>query len=1050
MSSEAVKKQILTAISSLNVPLAKLPSEHKIAEACSAAKLLRNRVLREYARVEEQVEALRQKQLYDDSDSGEENEGNAEFQSMGVSSQVQKISRQDFLFISEMMVMENVVVPLLLAHGMNFSSTLLPQLLKLLTSMLLPVPAHSLEIPRQVDYIRRLVERCGTDEFFTLLIQCVAPVAEKRSKGDLQREDVVLLEVVLKLLTHFFTGPSESIVPAIGAFSRNHGIELFLVVLNQNYARTESRKGADVVQPSVNTETLNPEQEKNNDTIVLLDDDNEEKGAVAEMEYDGNDGRVKEEEQEEEEEEEGTESEGSSSDEQIAEKETDNRKYNACMLELLEGDEQLWKWNMYIVTAMAAILRCADPVELAQLGFVSSFQKQSSYQIMGLFESGKRFRECKKESDRWRCVARSRNGAISSNSLLVRGTPVSRLNGEGGAIGSTSTLLGLRSKDPLEKVRDIDSRKKGRYVKGMTDDTMTMCNLPLPTKIQLSQQCLSFICYGFEPLNLMVWNRLARTIDGFESIVRERNELIAGYKSSGEDIELPTQLEKSVYDSVQNVLDHADICALLLRYTREVVRLSRNENGDVPSAAFHQQWRSISNVITLDHMRCGFELLRVFLSSPDLKKRFDVTNVATYLTELLMTLNHLVDGDIVKDSAVIVAARALASSVVYCEESITLIFDAISRTSAKVIPPCKAGVFVLLVYSVLRLMEKCSFRGSVLFPKRERRNDTTVRQEAEDTGNPDLLESDPMENEDIATSSLSEMINELESDDVIPKTIEMMKSPTPLALKDVELNEMPVADVDEREVSIENVSLTSSGRAIVSTLSSEREVSLGNYFKRLATVKNIQLLLSSLRHWRANPADVNTGLVYLINSLLVEGNDNVFFSAPFLIVMRDILSNGKDSHSALYEVCDQVVYNFFNPSFAKILDERKKVQLGPSYSLLGGAQSFLGFEVSLRCARSLFCFNSTDYSILEEKGLPHLMDSTVIPLNDEYNADETAHLDNLSHASESPLKKRRRKRKTSSTEGETKREVEFTEFASDRQLDNVLDDEDNGDEAAIE
>ncbi|ESL10368.1 hypothetical protein TRSC58_01901 [Trypanosoma rangeli SC58] len=1069
MSSEAVKRQILNAISALNIPLARLPGEQKVADACSAAKLLRNRVLREHARIEENIEAIRQKQLYDDSDSDGENEKMFEIENMGFASDVRKLARQDFIFISEMMVMENVVIPLLLAHGMNFTSTLLPQLLKLLTAMLLPVPLYSMERPRQLDFVRRLMERCGTNEFFALLIQSVAPVAEKRSSGVMQKDDVVLLEVVLKMITLFFTGPKETMAPVIGAFARNHGIELFLVIINQNYARSESKVSNDMDNLKGELHPNSEQRTNNASNVVFLDDSNEKElemvvlgGEIAievddkqahmnqKINNDDEGGDDEEEDEEEEADEEGTKCESYESDASSAEEnQIVLNQYSAHIMDLLECDEQLWKWNIHIVTAMSAILRSANPVELAQLGFVSKFQQQFSQQMIGLFESGKRLRECKKELDRWRHVAKSCNGAISSNGILVRGTPSYRMQGEIGAMGCTSTLLGLRSKDPLEKVQDIDLRKKGRFIKGMSDDSNMSWVLPLPTKIQLSQQCLSFICFGFEPLNMMVWDRLAHIIAGFDNVVRERNELISGYKTSGEEIELPTQIEKSVLESAQTVLDYINICALLLRYTREVVRLNREENGEVPSDGFHQQWKCISSVISLDHIRYGFELLRVLLASPDLRRRFDVVNVVTYLAELFMTLNLLIDGDIIKDTAVVVAAHALASSVLYNEGNITLIFESVSRFSAKVLPPGKAGIIVLLIYSVLSLMEKCSFRGSVLFPKREKKNDASVKYEAEDTGNADILEMNRQTDADGLNPSEEMQDRYGDEDNPIVEVKESeaaVASPIPLFLKDVHVDQEAIVSPtgEERGIVSENASLASSSHANVSTLSSEREVSIGNYFKRIATVKNMRVILASLRHWRANDVDVNNGLVYLIRTFLLEGSGCVFFNAPFLLIMRDILTHGEHSHHALYRVCDQVVYDFFNPSFAKFLDERRGARNDFALPVLGGAQSFLGFEVSLRCVRSLFNLAFTDYSILEEKGLSHLSDSTVIPLMHETHTDEEAVHDTSSLAQVSPVKKRHRKKQVSLPENDENidgktAELSPVDFPIEVQIENHID-----------
>ncbi|PWV20576.1 hypothetical protein C3747_6g382 [Trypanosoma cruzi] len=175
----------------------------------------------------------------------------------------------------------------------------------------------------------------------------------------------------------------------------------------------------------------------------------------------------------------------------------------------------------------------------------------------------------------------------------------------------------------------------------------------------------------------------------------------------------------------------------------------------------------------------------------------------------------------------------------------------------------------------------------------------------------------------------------------------------------------------------------------------------------------MRLILTSLRHWRTNDVDLNNGLVYLIRAFILEGMGNIFFNAPFLFVMRDILSHGEDFHNALHNVCDQVVYDFFNPSFAKLLDEKRKNRSDMSLPFFGGAQSFLGFEVALRCVRSLFSLNSTDYSILEEKGLPHLTDFTVIPLKDETQSDKDVVHEEFSSAQVSPVRKSRRKNKVS-------------------------------------
>ncbi|KAG8343102.1 hypothetical protein ERJ75_000103700 [Trypanosoma vivax] len=947
MASEAVKKQILGAINSLNIPLDRSPGTYAVAEACSAAKLLRNRVLREFSRVEKHIIKIRERRFYADSDESESDEG-INYDDLGGVTDVRKLSRCDFMFISEMMVMENLVIPLLLAHGMNFTSSLLPQLLKLLAAMLLPVLSFSNEVPRQTDYVRRLVERCGTDEFFTLLIQCVAPVTEKRSTNDLQKEDVVLLEIVLKIITLFFSGPKESVPSVIGAFSRNHGIELFLVILNQNFARNEFRKNKgnedhDIfrIRPS------DTHQEENDSNVVFLSNDEEEESVVELSEEDE------------------SEAESSQGGDIPVEPAGVSEHYNARMMEILESDEQLWKWNMHIASAMVSILRCAQSVELAQLVFISKFRQDGSQQVTNLVDGGRQFIECKKESKKWRYLARCHNGATSSNGLLVKGTSSSRIQGEGGAIGYTSTLLGFRGKDSIEKAHDIDSRKKGRYVKGIPDDLAVMCNLSLPTKMQLAQQCLSFICYGFEPLSMMIWSRLASSISSFEDSVQEKNELLASYRTSGEEMETTIDLDSSVYESAQYALNYIGICSSLLRYTREFVMLKKDEKREDLTSFFHQQWKCISSVITQDHIFHGFKLLRVFLSSPHFMKRFGLSNIVLYLAELFMTLNHLVNGDIVDNTDVILAAHALASFVLYTEDNISLIFDAMSRQSGKLLPPVKAGALVLLIYSVLQLMEKCSFGGRLLFPSKKRRKKMVVKVEVDHVAS---VSGEATPSEKATKDNALDEFNVHTNLPLDEKASDLRATP-PSPNNNAEADKGQPVDGSHESIVVDDVSSLESENNYDSISTTDREVNMRSYFRRLSAVRNTSLILSALRNWRANDSDVNTGLVFLIRSFVAEECANVFFSAPFLIVMRDILANGKHSHQNLYEVCDEVVYLFFNPAFAKMLDKRKGDCFGSSSGVLCGAQSFLGFEVALRCARSLFCYSSTEYDLLEEKGI---------------------------------------------------------------------------------
>lgn len=1009
MSSEAVRRQILIAVGALNISLDRHPTSSKVEDACAAAKLLRNRLLREHTRITKKIEALRERQIYDEESDPESDGDNYENCD---SSSDSLFSRSEFIFIAEMMVAEKLVIPLLLAHGMAHSDSLLPQLLKLLAVILLPVPRYSSQEVLQNDLLQRIKNRCGTDDFFALLVQCVAPVAEKRASGALQRDDVVILEIVLTLVTRLVEGGVTETEHIIGAFCRNHGIELLLVVINQNFSTTQGRSVENALQTNYDSnESLLTSNPSANYTAPDCQQEATEAGDVISLEDDD-----------------GTDSVSLSGNSNSSVDIAFEQEFRQQVHELLENDSQLWRWNCLALTAISSVIQCVPPEELASLAMLNQSKACTSEQLLNTLRNGKQFRDLKRENDNWRFVARSRNGAVTSNGILVRGDGGSSSNGQ--SIGSVSSLLGTRRKDPFEVLKDMDLRKRGRFVKGMFQGSTTLCNLPLPTKILLSQQCNSFLTFGFEPLSAMSWERLREAVTNVERATVEFKEVVSGYKKSNEVLEISSPLDSQMFLGLRSVLEYMSICRCMMRYIRAMVEQMKQDNMSFLTV-FQQQWHSASSIVSLDYLECGFSILRSFLDCKDIRKREDVSIVVGYLAEILLVLNLLLQGDVLQDSAVEVAASALASSVLYKEDNIKIIFGLLTEYSSRNMSITKAQQFTLLTYAVFQLIEKCSYNGNLLMHKRPQQrkhiHDVHVDEAVEEESMHDNLDNESMNSEalegmqDEMMQDMRDMIDDSDAYNILaaaktgeekPETTREQQYSTHRSAEGVPADRpglsaeepvsgdvLPSLGTGEEWASLQDddasprghpvsehrpASVASSGHTAFSAVSSEREVAVSSYLRRLATTKNIGLLYSTMRHWRINDADVNLGLTFLMESLVKDECASVFFNVAFLLLMRDVLVHGEKTHAPLYHICDRIVYDFFNPPFAKSQDVRAAERFTEESErcMLRGARSFLGFEVALRCTRSLFSYSATDYNFLEEKGMPHTMDYTVLSLPD--------------------------------------------------------------------
>lgn len=1074
MSSAIVKKQLLMAVGTLNVSLDHIPSKSKIEELCNAAKLIRNRLLREHTRVTQIVESLRQEEVDEEISGDDEMMDDAEGNEMRpvVVTDNKNTCRDEFIFISDLRVAEKLVIPLLFAHGMRFSDTLLPQLLKLLIALLQPIPRFSSSETLQHDHLLRIKARCGNDELFAFLVQCAAPIAEKRSAGAAKREDVILLEIILTVVARLLDGPAHEIENIIGAFCRNHGIELLLVIVNQNYSKVQGQNTAQGAAETVTDEADRMERQQREQEV--------KPDGEAHICLTGSGSDIEEEDCDQT----GTETQVNTTqkDDSIF---TEENMYEKKMQDLIESDLQIWKWNALVVSAISAVLQSVSASELAFISFQSQCTNPNSPEaLLSVLQHAQHLRDCKRESENWRYIAKSKQGAFHSNGLLVRTDSNHRGSTTVGSrsVGTVSALYGTRRKDPLELVKDMDMRKRGRFVRGMFEDNTSRCNLPFPTKILLSQQSQSFLCFGFEPLSTMVWSRLQASIHDVVLATKEYQEAAVGSRKTGEALEITSPIDADMYTALAHVLHYMNICGSLLRYIRETAQLMKEDGVPLSAASFQQQWQSISSVITLDHLDYGFSVLRCFLKCKDLRRRLDVKNVVMYLAEILLVLNLLLEGEIINDPSVEVAAHALASSILYKEENIKVVFDLLSEYSQRRVAITRAQAITLFTFAVFQLMEKCSYKGSLLLPKRPKRaRNAAADDEAEDDDehDKDSINSEQLEEmNDEILESIKDMIDDSELTQRRRKsTAEISESTSPDAQKAEQHEEVandPPTDMaaeerlfsrdgDELQLTVEEeisrprpssssreaseapaqseTSLSSGGHTVLSSISSEREVSVGSYLFRLATPKNAALLHATLQQWRLNDADVNHGLTFLMDRIVRSGYGTIFFNIDYLMVMRDILVYGHKSHEPLYAVCDNIVFQFFNPTYA-IAREAREAPLRSEQErhFLSGAQSCLGFEVALRCTRALFHLGTSDYTILEERG--HITDRTMIPLDsgdtfggeeeygDDNNAAAGAHHNNSSSSNDNHngaeagrgkkrSKKERRKKRAGAATGES-------------------------------
>lgn len=882
--SELIKKQILVAIGELNVPLGHSLSRSKASAASSAAKLLRNRLLREYNRAVQNIDAKHQEQENNVGEEGRLSQNDAK-----------DCSRNEFLFLTELQVLEKLALPLLLAHGLKFRETLLPQVLKLIIALLLPIPLNSYEEVKQRDALFKLRMNCGTDDFISFLVQVVAPIAEKRVSKNMEKEDVVLLEAVLKIFSLILSTSSENIT---GCFCRNHGVEMLMVIINQNFAKTQESNSE---MGKINN------YEKEGDERSISPSGSED---LDELVIEGNNNKLL-------------------------------NEYEMKVNKLFESEAQLWKWNKLILACICFVLSTAPGEDVAQLSLMLQ-QSNSSICNAGSLRNNEMLEASLKERARWRNIAKSKHGAMASNALFVRKGYKNEAdkNNENRtiAVGATSALLGLHRKDILEGIEALDGRKRGRFVKGMFQENTPRCTLHIQTQLELAQQYKSFFVFGFEPLHCMIWEKMQSIVASIQESVNEYCEVRDSERNSDGGEIAAVHIDNETHNLLSTVMHYISICTTFLQFMRELLRLMHVDSLPTTGEYFQSLWQRLSNIISLNHLTLAISVLQLHLKCRKIGLQSNIFSVVKFISEILLAIYALAERDITSNPSVRTAALTLGCTILGREDIVQSFFSVLTSnviaSSRFRVPVDHARELTLLAFSIFQLAEQCSFSGTLFVAK------TAPKK--------------------VAESNLSESL-------------------------------LQFGEVDSEKRSSSEAPSHFSEQSTATTMS-DKEVSLSSLFQRMSSPKNIGFIVVTLRHWRTNDADVNLALVYLMNSMVQNIHSGVFFSIHFLFPMRDILLHGKDSHPPLYRLCDNLIYDFFNPRHAHQLDWLRGAPEKNEFN--EGQKSSLSFEVSLRCSRSLFALSSVDYAILEEKGMAHKIGSTLVPLELNTQSEEEEEKDN--------------------------------------------------------
>jgi hypothetical protein len=122
------------------------------------------------------------------------------------------------------------------------------------------------------------------------------------------------------------------------------------------------------------------------------------------------------------------------------------------------------------------------------------------------------------------------------------------------------------------------------------------------------------------------------------------------------------------------------------------------------------------------------------------------------------------------------------------------------------------------------------------------------------------------------------------------------------------------------------------------------------------------MLLRTFQTWRLNDLEPNNALESLLDRLQRHPRARcVLFTAHFLAVVNDVLQHGQESHPSLFQICDRIAFDFFNPA---------KVEGNPQRDAMSR------LDVALRCARSLFFLSPNAYFGLDDYFRPIMLTGT--------------------------------------------------------------------------
>ena len=230
---------LLGLVHDLQLPPIATPKD--IHRACESARILRTIILKELARTNEYIaEGAVPTDIREEEEEGETEviTAQAALREACREDTSGLLSRKQYLHLGALRVVEQIAMPTLLRNA-TLRETVLPQYMKLITAMTMPCPKGSNEYAKQCDVLQSIRRSLTTEPFFSLLVNCIAPIAGRRLHGPLPKEDAAIIEVALSLFNNLLKTTVKDAEAVVDVMCRTHCVELLLVILHQNVAKTE-------------------------------------------------------------------------------------------------------------------------------------------------------------------------------------------------------------------------------------------------------------------------------------------------------------------------------------------------------------------------------------------------------------------------------------------------------------------------------------------------------------------------------------------------------------------------------------------------------------------------------------------------------------------------------------------------------------------------------------------------------------------------------------------------------------------------------------------